>query len=397
MGDIMAASSAAAAEASSLSELSAKQTQSTATDDDVEVYVSESETATVATLESAAPEATATGSSSLSTDSSGSTITSSSVTAGQGTTITSTGTDSAIAVASDHASDSPYHNPEHTGYPIANKAYHSGPSPGKIAAAVVIPVLFLLALAFAIFFIRRRRRRRNAALLNQNPYLHPMTDRSGPGAAAFAKETGVVKPRGNPQPEAAAPILTSATNNSYFTGLSTPTTPSRASTRTRATSGDSARPGGFYEPPPPAYVKHAPPGSTPTLPQLSFAADPFMDPVSPTTPTDSDHTSPTGAALAALSGRDTAFTATSLSPDNSNNRGVSRGMGSISRPDISRTGTMISVASFNSDTYSDTASLHSARPARMSGAAQVIGSRTSEYAPGWVVTGERNPFADGNK
>jgi hypothetical protein len=39
-----------------------------------------------------------------------------------------------------------------------------------------------------------------------------------------------------------APILTSAAKNTYYTGLSTPITPSRASTQTRGRSDDSTRP-----------------------------------------------------------------------------------------------------------------------------------------------------------
>jgi hypothetical protein len=256
----------------------------------------------------------------------------------------------------------------------------------------VIPLVFLLALGFALFYIRRRRRRRAAALAGQPYQHHPMTDRS-----PFSKEAALAKPAPrHPNPSGApTPILTSATNNTYYTGLSTPTTPSRASTQTRGRSNDSTRPGAqpasIYDIPPPAYARDAPPGSTPTLPQLSFASDPFMDPVSPISTSDhTSATSPTGAALAALSGRDTAFTATSLSP----------AQNTVPRPNISRSGTMRSVTSVTSDMYSDTASVRSARPERFSGAtAQVVASGNGNanrlsggsFAPGSIV---RDPFGD---
>jgi hypothetical protein len=391
--------SASAASAASASSQAAQQTQSTtAADASGTATNSQSKSQTVETIGIIVPASTPSPSNSVAsqTDSNASTITSAATTASQSSTFSTSASNSA---ASDQASHHPSNSPD-SSLQTANKGYHSGPSGGKIAAAVAIPLIFLLALGFGLFHLRRRRRRRSAALAGSQPYHHhPMTDRS---RSAFSKEAALAKstvPR-QPNPNAsAAPILTSATNNSYYTGLSTPTTPSRASTQTRGRSNDSTRPEGaavpasIYEIPPPAYAKHAPPGSTPTLPQLSFATDPFMDPVSPITST-SDHSSPTNAALAALSGRDTAFTATSLSP-------VSNSRSGVPRPNISRAGTMRSVASVTSDMYSDTASVHSARPARMSGvAAQVVGSGSrlsgGSYAPGWVVGGDGrgDPFGD---
>jgi hypothetical protein len=395
--------SASAASAASASSQAAQQTQSTtAADASGTATNSQSKSQTVETIGIIVPASTPSPSNSVAsqTDSNASTITSAATTASQSSTFSTSASNSA---ASDQASHHPS-NSSDSSLQTANKGYHSGPSGGKIAAAIAIPLIFLLALGFGLFYLRRRRRRRSAALAGSQPYHHhPMTDRS---RSAFSKEAALAKSTPpairNPNPNAsAAPILTSATNNSYYTGLSTPTTPSRASTQTRGRSNDSARPesaalpASIYEIPPPAYAKHAPPGSTPTLPQLSFATDPFMDPVSPITST-SDHSSPTNAALAALSGRDTAFTATSLSPVSN-----SRSGNGVTRPNISRAGTMRSVASVTSDMYSDTASVHSARPARMSGvAAQVVGSGSrlsgGSYAPGWVVGGDGrgDPFGD---
>lgn len=384
----LSASSVSAASAAAASSLSAEQAQSTAdTDDGSDTQSSESPSQTKETLGYVVPASTPSNPAASQTDSNGSTITSPASTAGQSSTFSTSTTNS---VASDHA-DHPSGRPD-SSLQLADKGYHSGPSSGQIAAAIVIPLVFLLALGFGLFALRRRRRRRSAALANQPYHHHPMTDRS-----PFSKEAAVAKPAPRHPNSSAAPILTSATNNTYYTGLSTPTTPSRASTQTRGRSGDSARPGAagasIYDLPPPAYAKHAPPGSTPTLPQLSFATDPFMDP-DPVSPIASDHTSPTGAALAALTGRDTAFTATSLSP-------VSNSRGGAARPNISRAGTMRSVTSVTSDMYSDTASVHSARPARMSGAAaQVVGNGNgsrlsgSSFAPGWVVNGVGDPFTD---
>lgn len=382
----MSKMSASAASAASASSLSAAQTaQSTA---DAENYSSESssesQSQTRVTLGDAVPETTASNPTASQTDSSGSSITSPATLSTQRPTFaTSVATNSAASEHGPHYPDSSLQT--------ADRGYHSGPSSGKIAAAVIIPLVFLLALGFGLFYLRRRRRRRAAALAGQPYHHHPMTDRS-----PFSKEAALAKPAPrHPNPSGApAPILTSATNNTYYTGLSTPTTPSRASTQTRGRSNDSTRPGAqtasIYEIPPPAYQQHAPPGSTPTLPQLSFAADPFMDPVSPISTSDhTSATSPTGAALVALSGRDTAFTATSLSP----------AQNTVPRPNISRAGTMRSVTSVTSDMYSDTASVRSARPERFSGAtAQVVGSggnanrlSGASFAPGSIV---RDPFGD---
>ena len=379
----MSASAASAASASSLS--AALAASSTA---DAENYStessSESQSQTRVTLSNPVPQTTASNPTASQTDSSGSSITSPATQSSQRSTFaTSVATNSAASEHGPHYPDSSLQT--------ADKGYHSGPSSGKIAAAVVIPLVCLLALGFGLFYLRRRRRRRAAALAGQPYHHHPMTDRS-----PFSKEAALAKPAPrHPNPSGApAPILTSATNNTYYTGLSTPTTPSRASTQTRGRSNDSTRPevqtASIYEVPPPAYQQHAPPGSTPTLPQLSFAADPFMDPVSPISTSDhTSATSPTGAALAALSGRDTAFTATSLSP----------AQNSVPRPNISRAGTMRSVTSVTSDMYSDTASVRSARPERFSGAtAQVVGSggnanrlSGASFAPGSIV---RDPFGD---
>lgn len=379
----MSASAASAASASSLS--AALEASSTP---DADSYSTESssnsQSQTKVTLGVAVPETTASNPTASQTDSSGSSITSPAAQSSQSSTFATSATNSA---ASDHSS----HYPD-SSLQTAGKGYHSGPPAGKIAAAVVIPLGFLLALGFGLFYLRRRRRRRAAALAGQPYHHHPMTDRS-----PFSKEAGLAKPAPrHPNPSGApAPILTSATNNTYYTGLSTPTTPSRASTQTRGRSNDSACPGAqtasIYDIPPPAYARDAPPGSTPTLPQLSFAADPFMDPVSPISTSDrTSATSPTGPALAALSGRDTAFTATSLSP----------AQNSVPRPNISRAGTMRSVTSVTSDMYSDTASVRSARPERFSGAtAQVVASGNgnanrlsgSSFAPGSIV---RDPFGD---
>lgn len=415
------------AEASSQSELSVQQAaQSTAgtanaeySDDNYQTSTSKAlSTGTTIEYGEGIPAATTSNSIATSTDSNGSTITDIAAGASRPSTL-SISPSASSTTSSNYAVDSPYRGPENTGPAIqtSSKAYHGGgPSPGQIAAAVIIPLFFLFALVFAILFLRRRRRRRNNAITPQlQQHHHPMADRSG---GAFAKEATLPKshPRHASRPGATAPILTTTTNNTYYTGLSTPTTPSRTtSTNTRGPSDDSTRAAAtsVYDIPPPAYAKLPPPGSTPTLPQLSFPTDPFMDP-DPVSPLASPSTSPsttthTNAALAALSGRDTGFTATSLSPSSRNGP---------SRPDISRAGTMRSAAaSVTSDMYSDTASVHSAKPARMSGAPNIVvggggvgggswldfegedrGHRVStgsEYAPGLVVDGNgRDPFRD---
>ena len=435
------ASASSAAEASSSSEQSVKEAaQTSAGTDDADVadgkyQTSSSEaptTGTTVVFGDAVPAVTTSNTIATPTDSRGSTMTDFAASTSKSSTL-STSPSTSSSAASVYASDSPYHGrgPENSGAAIqtSSRRYHAGgPSPGQIAAAVIVPLFFLIALVFTILFLRRRRRRNNAVPPQLQQQHHPMVDRSG---AAFAKEGITPKPhlRNFSRSNATAPILTTTTNNTYYTGLSTPTTPSRTtSTNTRGPSDDSAQAGptSAYDIPPPAYAKLPPPGSTPTLPQLSFPSDPFMDPepVSPLTPTPTlpTTTAHTNAALAALSGRDTAFTATSLSPSSSRNGQILVAV----RPDVSRAGTMRSAtaASVTSDMYSETASVHSAKPARMSGAPNVVvgsaggGGGTwldfesenrdgdvdgyqhrvstgSEYAPGWIVGGHGgDPFRD---
>jgi hypothetical protein len=346
-----AAAAAAVSSAAVASSLSAQEAQTTSTVDKQTSTYSEIKPQTKETFGITVLVSTPSSSSAEQTDSS--TISSSAtIRPTQGISISTSASHSA---ASDHASNYPDSTLQ-----TSNKAYQSGPSAGKIAAAVIIPVICLLTLGFGLFFLRRRQRRRAVSLAGKPYRHHPMTDRS-----AFSKETAM--PRSSPRhPNASAtPVLTSATNNSYYTGLSTPTTPSRTSTQTRRSHIDgsprtAAHPEpSIYDPPPPAYAINPPPNSTPTLPHLFFPTDPFMDPdpVSPISSPTSQHTLPTASALATLTGRgnDTSFTAYSLSPASG-----------IPRPNISRAGTMVSTASVTSDMYSDTASLHSARPARMS-------------------------------
>lgn len=306
------------------------------------------------------------------------TISSASSTPTPGSTLsTSTSINTAGAAESNAATDSPYRHPSNLP-DFVQRGGPSGPPAGKIAAAVIIPIVILSALAFGLFYLRRRSRRKPRQDL-QNPYLshHQMKDRppsSPTGGAGVAMLKG---PRSNPPAPVPAPVLiSSATNNAYYTGLSLPSSPT--SSTPRGPSADSARSAGapastLYEPPPPAYAKHPPPGSSYTLPDLHFAADPFIDPPShtgdsPVSPVSPALSNPHAAALAALSGRDTAFTAHSLSP----------ALGEVSRPAVSRAGTVRSVTS---DMYSDTASLHSARRGVRVGSGE-----------GWL--GERDPFGD---
>lgn len=362
MSDIMAASSAEAAASSSLS---AEQAQST---DDYNYTEYETSGATTLTFGTTSPVST--GDAATATDSNGSTITGASATNSKDSTLsTSTISDTtAAAAASDHASESPHYPSSSAG--IVEAAHGAGPHPGTIAAGVIIPIVVLSALAFGIFLLRRKRRRQVAP---QNELQHPMTDRSSK-RGTLLKETAVRPPPPN------GPILTSTTNNAYYTGISLPSSPTST---IRGPSGDSARTSERassynYEPPPPAYARTARPGeSTYTLPHLNFnSEDPFMDPVSVSpsnSNTNSSRSNPTHAALAALEGRDTAFTANSLSP-----------VHGVQRPELSRANTLRSITS---DTYSDTASLHSARPARRSGGVTVVRGSSGEYAPG-------NPFGD---
>lgn len=272
--------------------------------------------------------------------------------------------------------------------PPLSQDRHHGLTGGEIAAAVVVPLLFLIALIAGVFFLRRRRR-----TMDRNIDTNQGTNSTMPPPAM--KQT--TNHATHPSTSSAVPILTSTSthNPTYYTGLDTV---SSHQPSTRDPSNDYAQsPGGttFYEPPP-AYKKPrsshsegttgAPPSynhnqtehpQTRNIPQLALPADtgsgtfdPFSDPESPIS-TFSRHGS-LDDALAARS---------PVSPVDNHDTSRLMSPSQQQRPETSRTNTGLSI---NSDAYSDTASVHSARAARLSigfGGAHVVDANHGRPEP----------------
>lgn len=264
---------------------------------------------------------------------------------------------------------------------LTQSRHHNGMSSGAMAAAVVIPLLVALALLAIAFVCLRRRskqgRRRLPAFVPamKEKFSNNSLQRRHIGPAAAERAAG-----------GAAPVVTSQQNNAYFTGLDTSSQGDSQGDSQRDQSGEYYAPGRrseggtFLDPPPPYKAKsgsHRSGGSVAdatapaipppavhndqTVPQLRepetgpIDLSPFNDAQAADTPT-----TPTQAAGGLF-----------VAPPE--------------RPQTSRSTTNRSI---NSDLYSDTASVHSARAARLSiGAGQMI-------IPTGLERGDNDPFGD---
>ncbi|KAK5111548.1 hypothetical protein LTR62_004844 [Meristemomyces frigidus] len=246
--------------------------------------------------------------------------------------------------------------------PLTGHAHHDALSHGALAAAILVPLLFgLLALLLAFLCLRRRRTQDQTRRHSAAAFLPAMREKFG--------KFGSVRGTSYTAPVTAAPVMTSERNNAYFTGLDTSSQGSR-----RGESGEYYAPprrseGGttFDEPPPPYKAKSVPStGASLTRTSIPDVAEPAASTVIPTVhePRASTTRSPfADPSPTTTSNLNTAFLASPLDQ----------------RPQTSRS---TSQRSFNSDQYSETASVHSARAARMS----VIEPQ--------IIGGSGNPFGD---
>ncbi|KAK4553335.1 hypothetical protein LTR86_009635 [Recurvomyces mirabilis] len=252
--------------------------------------------------------------------------------------------------------------------PLTGNAHHPhSMSHGALAAAVVVPILLALLAIILAFLCLRRRSKRNR-------------ERSPSGGAFLpAMREKFSSVRGTPYAAAPAPVVTSNRNNAYFTGLDTSSQGSR-----RGESGEYYAPprrseGGttFDEPPPPYKAKSLPSThgsgggslnrtSIPEVPEPAALAATSLIP----TVREPHHQETTHSPFADPS--------PPSSPAHLNNNFL---VSPVERPQTSRS---ISQRSFNSDQYSETASVHSVRVARLSVGGMLGGPH--------VV--DANPFGD---
>ena len=242
------------------------------------------------------------------------------------------------AVASSIETD----GPAPSALPDLSSARRSGLSDGQVAAAVVVPILAALALFAALLLWRRRRRDRGTP----PPAFFPaMMEKFGRHSSSRATSTP-------------GPVLTSPSNNAYYTGLDNSSHGSRPSD-----SPDYYAPGTLHDPPPPYNASKAPqlPPAAPFATALSLPSlrepepvvrtrSPFDDPVSPLADDGNDQ---------------------EMGGDYEN---WVMPVEAAALP--SRSNTINRAPSISSTQYSDTASVHSARAARMSvgGPQMVMGS-----------------------
>lgn len=244
--------------------------------------------------------------------------------------------------------------------PIVTKNHDNGLSSGELAAAIVVPIVVVLVAAFFLIFFCFRRRRQQAR-----------GERDGSMAAGFIPAS--MKEKWSSMRTSSAsgqqqPVVMNTRNNAYNTGLDTSSHGS--GNRSQQHSGEYSprrSEGGTFASPPPPY------SGAPVLPQmrqsapLSMALDIPRSPAPQNThdvsPLSQGEERPSAAALLGLS----------HDPPQPSSR---------------------SARSITSTLYSDTASVHSARAARMSvGGPSVIQAQTSRSMSGSAASGDgEDPF-----
>ncbi|EME80584.1 uncharacterized protein MYCFIDRAFT_78283 [Pseudocercospora fijiensis CIRAD86] len=238
--------------------------------------------------------------------------------------------------------------------------HDDGLSHGELAAAIVVPIITSLSIiVLAIMCLRRRKKTKRASTSSD---ASRGTKRSFSGAAAGLKEKwGSVRSSASSQHR--EPVITSASNNAYMTGLDTSLrSNSPEQQQQHHHSGEFYLPNhetqtGEIPPPPPPYILGAP-----SIPPLTISLPPSRRP-SAVDLHDHDHE----LSHLYLAAPSPAFLDSSA-------------------------------RSINSDVYSETASVHSARAARMSigGPITVPMLNTSKSRATMKDGGKRNsdPFGD---
>lgn len=217
--------------------------------------------------------------------------------------------------------------------PIAQNGHDGGLSRGQVAAAIAVPILFTALLAVLAFLILRRRK--NSRHRNANDGNSSIRGGANGGFFGLREKWGSLKSSASSHKE---PQVTSLQNRAYMSGLDT----SSRGTSSQQNSGEY-----YNDPPPPPYkvnvTTHA--QAAPVLPMLSTNLSKFDS--RPCTPQPMTQRNPPHPPISPLSDTHSAF----LTPWTVDYR-----------PNSSSH----SAQSINSDAYSDTASIHSARAARMS-------------------------------
>ncbi|KAI7211454.1 hypothetical protein KC333_g7665 [Hortaea werneckii] len=153
-------------------------------------------------------------------------------------------------LGSDLASSTTTSSPTTSGLSLQQKQSNDGMSSGAVAAAIVVPLLFaLLALILTILCLRRRRRRRNNFNSTTTSHTHFLT----PMREKFSRSS----PRNSLPPTGSLPtgppILTSPHNNTYNTGLDTPSGTSHRGQSDEYYAPPRRSEGGTFIDPPPPY------------------------------------------------------------------------------------------------------------------------------------------------
>lgn len=236
----------------------------------------------------------------------------------------------------------------------ASEHHDHGLSKGELAAAIILPILAALALFLLAFFPLRRRARKTRG-------------RHGSGGASFLPRlrdkwgslcsSSTSQHRQEMETARGAPVVSSRENNAYFTGLDTSFHGSNSG-REQGHSGEyyarTSEGGTTFDIPPPVYTVKPNNRGPPMLPPIHTIGE-------------SPHLStPSAATLLAMP----------LDPPQSSAR---------------------SAVSISSTLYSDTASIHSARAARMSiGGPNIVRPGLHSSTSGSLGQ-ERDPFGSDNE
>ncbi|EME38152.1 hypothetical protein DOTSEDRAFT_75979 [Dothistroma septosporum NZE10] len=241
----------------------------------------------------------------------------------------------------------------------ASGRHDDGLSKGELAAAIVLPILAVLALCLLGLALLRRRARKTEGRNESGgtAFLPGLREKWG-----SLRSSNTSTHQSEMETARGAPVVTSRQNNAYFTGLDTSSHGSGSNREGHSGEyyGRTSEGGTTFDIAPPVYTVQ-PSNHAPTLPALQT----HNETLTSAAPSFATHTMPSAAAL----------TATPLDPPQSSDR---------------------SAISISSTLYSETASIHSARAARMSmGGPNVI--QPGLHSSGSGSLGDRDPFGSENE